>query len=170
MLPPGPSSLAGEILPDYDRLKNFFQREVGCHHEAQDLTQETFLRILGRAGNAPESPKKMLFRIARNLLIDRFRSSSAVRFEALSEHLEDSRESAVAAKIEAKEQLEAVREAMLKLTPRCRRIFVMHRFEKKSYAEIAEAFGISVHVVGKEIMRAVLACRDAVDRGESRQP
>lgn len=64
-------------LQHFDRVYSYLHVTVGNRHDAEDLTTQTFLRMLEsigtfRWGNAPFSA--WLFRIAHNLAMDHFRS------------------------------------------------------------------------------------------------
>lgn len=55
----------------------FFRRRVNYSHEADDLTQETDARVLcWTTRRVISEPRSALFRIARNLLVDRARRAS----------------------------------------------------------------------------------------------
>ena len=64
-------------LEHFDRIYSYLHMTVGNRHDAEDLTTQTFLRMLEsigkfRWGAAPFSA--WLFRIAHNLAMDHFRS------------------------------------------------------------------------------------------------
>ncbi len=64
-------------LEHFDRIYSYLHLTVGNRHDAEDLTTQTFLRMLEsigrfRWGSAPFSA--WLFRIAHNLAMDHFRS------------------------------------------------------------------------------------------------
>jgi RNA polymerase sigma-70 factor, ECF subfamily len=65
-------------LIHFDRIYGYLHLTVGNRHDAEDLTTQTFLKMLESIGSfrwqsAPFSA--WLFRIARNLAIDHFRAS-----------------------------------------------------------------------------------------------
>ncbi|HSS72771.1 MAG TPA: sigma-70 family RNA polymerase sigma factor [Gaiellaceae bacterium] len=64
-------------LEHFDRIYSYLHMTVGNRHDAEDLTTQTFLKMLEsigkfRWGTAPFSA--WLFRIAHNLAIDHFRA------------------------------------------------------------------------------------------------
>jgi RNA polymerase sigma-70 factor, ECF subfamily len=70
-------SLEDLYLQHFDRIYSYLHMTVGNRHDAEDLTTQTFLKMLesiGRFqwGSAPFSA--WLFRIAHNLAIDYFRA------------------------------------------------------------------------------------------------
>src|SRR5246500_3837220 len=65
-------------LLHFDRIYSYLHMSVGTRHDAEDLTTQTFLKMLEsigrfRWGTAPISA--WLFRIAHNLAMDHFRAS-----------------------------------------------------------------------------------------------
>src|SRR5215475_1986152 len=65
-------------LIHFDRIYSYLHVSVGNRHDAEDLTTQTFLRMLEAIGrfrwqSAPFSA--WLFRIAHNLAMDHFRAS-----------------------------------------------------------------------------------------------
>jgi RNA polymerase sigma-70 factor (ECF subfamily) len=71
-------------LIHFDRIYSYLHVTVGNRHDAEDLTTQTFLRMLGsiekfRWQSAPFSA--WLFRIAHNLAMDHFRASRRVQLE-----------------------------------------------------------------------------------------
>jgi RNA polymerase sigma-70 factor (ECF subfamily) len=78
------SSLEELYLLHFDRIYSYLHMTVGNRHDAEDLTTQTFLKMLEsigkfRWGSAPFSA--WLFRIAHNLAMDHFRASRRVQPE-----------------------------------------------------------------------------------------
>src|SRR3954451_550019 len=71
-------------LEHFDRIYSYLHMTVGNRHDAEDLTTQTFLRMLEaigkfKWGHAPFSA--WLFRIAHNLAMDHFRASKRLQPE-----------------------------------------------------------------------------------------
>jgi RNA polymerase sigma-70 factor, ECF subfamily len=71
-------------LLHFDRIYSYLHVTVGNRHDAEDLTTQTFLKMLEaigrfRFGSAPFSA--WLFRIAHNLAMDHFRANRRVQLE-----------------------------------------------------------------------------------------
>jgi len=71
-------------LLHFDRIYSYLHLSLGNRHDAEDLTTQTFLKMLESIGrfrwqSAPFSA--WLFRIAHNLAMDHFRSRRRVRTE-----------------------------------------------------------------------------------------
>ena len=55
----------------------------------------------------------------------------------------------------AKQRVAAIRNALEELSPQCRRVFVMHKFEDLSHEEVARRVGISRSTVEKHMHTAL---------------
>lgn len=147
----------------YRELLNYFARQLKDRDGAADVVQEAYARVLTvqQAGQAIREPRALLYRTARNIVIDQQRHqavSEAEGQEALDELPAPAihqPEQAYAAHQRASQLVDVI-EA---LPPRCREAFVLHKFEGLSHAEVAERMGISRNMVERHVMLAVLACR-----------
>ena len=83
-------------LLHFDRIYSYLHLSVGNRHDAEDLTTQTFLRMLEAIGRFRwrEVPfSAWLFRIAHNLAMDHFRANRRVQAEATVPELPGSEES-----------------------------------------------------------------------------
>jgi RNA polymerase sigma-19 factor, ECF subfamily len=150
-------------------LHKFLMRRLRSSHNAQDLAQEAYLRLL-RVEDVEliRQPQAYLYRIASNLAYEfRLREQNApVTFD--SEVLEDLAEHPFEPLVDeidrlgAQEQLEFV---LGQLPPMYRAVFVLRKRDGLSYAEIGKRLQLSVHTVKKYLSRAVAQCR-AADWGQ----
>jgi RNA polymerase sigma-70 factor (ECF subfamily) len=145
---------------------SFFLRRVGHYAEAEDLTQQVFLRLLG-AGELDriEDAEAFVFTVATNLLRDRARraarSASSIGYslddglidQVLHELVEDRSPERV---ILARESLADVLRSLDALGERTRDIFILSRLENMKHRNIAELYGISASTVEKHVMKAAL--------------
>jgi len=149
-------------------LMNYFLRRVRNRQDAEDLTQEVFLRILRREDAVPlENADVFLFSIAGNLLRDRARRAGtrhASGHESLDAHA-DFREfgrlpdGLIEARapdrvLMSQEQLSAVLRALDELGERTRDIFILYRLEKMKHREIGALYGLSASAVEKYVRKA----------------
>jgi RNA polymerase sigma-70 factor (ECF subfamily) len=147
-------------------LMGFFLRRIKNRAEAEDLTQEVFVRLLSTSEpNRIKHADAFVFQVAANLLIDRSRfqarraptSSDQTKNgradELTSDLVEDrdpqrvllSRETLV----EALRMLDALGE-------RTRDIFILFRLENMKQRDIAAIYGIAQSTVEKHVMKAAL--------------
>lgn len=150
----------------YSELLRFFIHEVKDVHEAQDLVQQTFERVLERryTGDQVANARALLFEVGRNLLIDRHRQSKLRRHES-DEGLVDLSGPAAAEpeSVYAGNQRVVLLVATIEaLPPRCRKAFVLHKIEGLSHADVAREMGITLNMVERHVMLAVAACRKAL--------
>lgn len=159
----------GELSHLYRRpLMAYFLRHTNDRAEAEDLTQEVFVRILRGAATSVQAPDSFVFTIAANLLRDRMRVRIAKRADrhvsldldtaqdTPAEPLNIPAETASAERtLMDRQRLKAVLQALDELPPRTRDIFVLARLEKLKQAEIASRMGVSVSAVEKHLVRAV---------------
>jgi len=165
-LPPEDRVIGNRTMPCLDQLYReraagllrFFSRRAPVD-EAQDLMQETFTRLVNvDASNNYEvmRPEAYLARIARNLLRDRtkIRTRRAADLHMPAEEAQLTAPDQQRA-LEARDMLKRLEGAMLKLPPKTREIFLAHRLDGYSYAEIAVRTGLSVKGVEKQMSRAI---------------
>ena len=62
-----------------------------------------------------------------------------------------------------REQLEHLEQAVLKLPPKCQKVFVLRAFENMSHKQIATQCGISKSMVEKHLSKAFKLIRAEVD-------
>jgi RNA polymerase sigma factor (sigma-70 family) len=141
----------------------YFLKRVRDRAEAEDLTQEAFVRLTNRPDQRDgEAIHAYVFTIASNLLRDRARS----RFVRGGPHssLDEIIESSVSTLVEdrtpervllAKEALKEVVATLGELGDRTRDIFILSRLENVPHREIAALYGISVSAVEKHVIKAL---------------
>lgn len=146
-------------------LMSFFLRRTGSRQDAEDLTQEVFLRILRRDEKLPNDfAEVFIFKIAANLLRDRGRQwSTRQGAEHFSLDGADPAGQTPSALVEdlgpervllSQEALAAALQALEELGERTRDVFVLYRLEKMKQREIAALYGMSVSSVEKYVARA----------------
>lgn len=150
------------------RLLRSLARRTSSRDEAWDLVQEIFCRMarLKADGTARVGrPQAYLSRMATNLLRDRAKRASR---QMLESHV-PADEAALAGidqqgLLESRDMLKRVEAAMLRLRPKTREIFMAHRIDGLSYAEIAERTGLSVKGVEKQMSKAIAKIDRMLDR------
>jgi RNA polymerase sigma-70 factor (ECF subfamily) len=128
--------------------------------DADDVAQDACVRVLDlQDPHGVRDPLRYLFRIARNLVIDRRRKRvrEAVLSESLAVIEHGSNYPADPERILAgKQDLKRVLAAIESLPPRCKEAFTLHRFQGLSYAAIARRMSITTSMVEKHIAEAML--------------
>ncbi len=137
-------------------LLRYLTRFTGDPHEAEDVAQEAYLRLVRSPPDREDNLRGWLFLVATNVARDRRKKR---REEALSPSAVDNipargRETDPAAALERKEAGEIVRPVLAKLTKRERTVLLM-REEGFDHKEIAAAVGTTKKSVGTMIFRAL---------------
>jgi RNA polymerase sigma factor (sigma-70 family) len=165
-----PQKIRSDDLADIDamvrRYRNallrFFQRHLGNPEDAEDLAQEVFVRFVQiTPPPAIANFEAYLFRIATNLLRDRFRRN---RTHHVLQHLPideciselPGEAPSVERVYEEQERLRAFLQALEELSPKCRTVFLLQRYKGMSYSAVAQQLGIGVSAVEKHMMKALL--------------
>ena len=148
------------------RLARFFSRRV-APHEVIDMVHETFRKLLGAANDRDvtfDNPAAYLTRVADNLVRDRARSL-AQRANERSEPFDETRIGGPDPHhaLEHRDTLKRIEAALTTLRPKTREIFLLHRSDGLSYAEIAQAMGMSVKGVEKQMTKALTHLRRRLD-------
>lgn len=163
------------LFRKYHRFLNAFFLNQGCDiSTAQDLTQETFLRILKARDTfkAHYTFKSWMFRIARNCHIDHFRRSSRrieTNYVSPEERLK-TKEASQQSELTDWENNDQLREALSRLSPEQREILFLARFEQLNYREIARITGHSENNVKVRVFRALNKLRDHFNQLSERIP
>lgn len=126
--------------------------------QAEDVVHQVFARLAGRgpAIMAIETPAAFLAEAARNAERDMARSAHR-RFEDRHVALEEAEHIGIdpVALLEARDRLVRIEQALDRLKPLTRNVFLARRLDGYSYAEIAEQTGLSVRGVEKQMSRAI---------------
>ncbi len=148
-------------------LQYFRRRAIGAA-DVEDLVQAVFLRLLHKLRADDEAlSDAYVFTAASSVLVDHHRRG-AVRVSSggveLDPNLAASEPDAQQI-LEDRQTLRVMLDSLSKMGTKCRRAFVLHRFESLSYAEIARKMGVSASSVEKYVMSALAELRDSTDRG-----
>jgi RNA polymerase sigma-70 factor (ECF subfamily) len=148
-------------------LVRFFAKRLANSADAEDLAHEVFIRI-ARHGDPADIThiEGYLFQTASNLLRDRARRDATHRAGqhiSLDEAGYEGEAPSEERVYEARQALEGLVAVLAQMPPRRRMVFVMHRFMGSSYGTIAAELGISVGVVEKHMMKALLQIHCALE-------
>ncbi len=178
----GPSATTTWEPPTWDevvrehsaRVYRLAYRLTGNQHDAEDLTQDVFIRVFRSLdGYTPGTFEGWLHRITTNLFLDRMRRASRIRFEALPDDAErlPGKDATPEAAVMADLFDADVERALAALPPDFRAAVVLCDVEQLSYEEIAATLGIKLGTVRSRISRGRAMLRAAlVDRAPIRLP
>jgi len=153
-----------ELVAEHaDRVYRLAYRLSGNQHDAEDLTQETFIRVFRSLSHyKPGTFEGWLHRITTNLFLDMVRRRGKIRMEALPEDYE--RVPAATPDPQqayAEANLDPVLQAALdQLAPEFRAAVVLCDIEGLSYEEIAATLDVKMGTVRSRIHRGRQSIRD----------
>jgi RNA polymerase sigma-70 factor (ECF subfamily) len=111
-----------------------------------------------------EQPEAFLRRVSTNLLRDWGRAASLKERAQPTLELASNRQLDPVAALESRDTLRRLEQAVAKMKPKTREIFLAHRLHGFSYAEIAERTGLSVKGVEKQMSKAIAKIDRFLDR------
>jgi RNA polymerase sigma factor (sigma-70 family) len=151
------------------RIYNICYRFAGSPTDAEDLTQDVFIRLyrtLSSFDGERASFNTWITTVTRNLLVDHFRKTRNDRVtdsmdsapgddedaRSLSDRLADGGPSPDA-QIERRETREQIQAALLKLSPELREAVILRDLQDMDYKEIAQALKVPEGTVKSRINR-----------------
>jgi RNA polymerase sigma-70 factor (ECF subfamily) len=161
------------------QIYNFVWRLVGSTEDAEDLTQETFLKVHREIKNLRQAGqfKFWLYRIARNEVYQKQRRSKKTSEISLDDTAIDYYDflphpspGGDPEKQALYRELSQIMERTLKaMSPKYRDVFVLAVFHKMSYEDITKIVERSLLSVKTDIYRARLTVKDALSQYMSRR-
>jgi RNA polymerase sigma-70 factor, ECF subfamily len=142
----------------YAKVRKFILTLVRDDWVADDLIQETFLRILQNIENLrdPSKLSSWIFRIAYNLCQDHFRQRKISRRkeETGGEEMEDLKEALIQKELEQRQMGECVQNQINLLPEPLRAVLLLFDIVELSHQEIADTLGITIENVKVRLHRA----------------
>ena len=146
-------------------LQRWLCVKLGNAHDAADLTQDTFTRIIGRNDLATlHEPRAYLTTVAKGVLVNWYQRQALER--AYLEALATLPEPAAISPEQRMVILETLHEidAMLDALPaKVKQAFLMAQLDGMGYAEIAASLGMSVITIKRYMKQAFLQCLLAME-------
>lgn len=166
--------LLDELIVRYQhRLLRYLLYLTGNREQAEDLFQETWMRVLLRGAQYNGSARfdTWMFTIARNLVIDMRRKRSMASLEDLAETGTSDRPMEVASTdktplehLQTLENGHLVTEAVLMLDPLHREVIALRFQEEMSLEEIAQVTRSPLSTVKSRLYRGLAALRTRIER------
>ena len=157
-----------ELVAEHaDSVYRLAYRLSGNQHDAEDLTQDTFMRVFRSLKNyKPGTFEGWLHRITTNLFLDMVRHRATIRMEALPEDYER-----VPGTDMTPEQAytvsnldPALQHALDELSPDFRVAVVLCDVVGMTYEEIADTLGVKMGTVRSRIHRGRIQLRESLER------
>ncbi len=154
-----------------DNVCGYVRSIVHDQHEAEDITQQVFAKLIHVIGKYEERDVPFfawILRVSRNVAVDHIRRQRAIPVEEVRAAEDGGRGP------EDSERMSDLREALAKLTPDQREVLVLRHFAGLSTLEIAQRTGRSegsihgLHHRGRRALRAELSSRGTAPTVRSR--
>lgn len=146
-------------------LRNYLYFKFGNQEQANDVAQETFLKLWENCGNVPEEKaKSYIYTVANNATLNQIAHQKVLLNYAKSNSNGDENNLSPEFLIEEEEFKIKLEKAISNLTEGQRTAFLLNRIEGKKYKEIAELLNISVKAVEKRIHGALVSLRIEIEQ------
>ncbi len=166
----GDPTAVGELYERYrGKVLNYLYRFTGERGRAEELTQDTFVRVVEHIGDyrPTGSVGGWIYRIAGNLALNAYRGRAGVREISLDEPLQLEVEGGEVSRAEVvagsepmpdeeagrRERQEAVQKGLIKVGPHHRAVVILCDIEGHSYQETAEILNCPLNTVASRLAR-----------------
>ncbi|MEM6397010.1 MAG: sigma-70 family RNA polymerase sigma factor [Bacteroidota bacterium] len=141
-------------------LRNFMLYKTGDISQAEDLSQEAWLRLWRACAKvSPAKAKSFLFTTANRLFLDDVKHQKVVLKFSRQQLARDRTNEDPEFQLEEAEFYERLQHAISSLPEKNRTVFLMNRIDKLTYREIAERLDISQKAVEKRMSKALTKLR-----------
>ncbi len=145
-----------------ETLRNFMYYRCGDLHQAEDLTQDAFIKLWNNCKKVLyEKAKGFLYAVAKNKFFNDVAHKKVVlEYSKLPQQHVDVESPEY--QMEGNEFMEQLQQAINQLPEGQRQVFLLNRVDKKTYTEIASMLGVSQTAVEKKMQKALLKMRKIV--------
>jgi RNA polymerase sigma-70 factor (ECF subfamily) len=150
-------------------LQAFFYRRIKTKHDAADLVQEVYLRILRvKDADAIRNPEGYLYTVAGNLVHEHYvlnqRHVTPMDLDHPDVESELTNPGGFEELFDTETRALRLRDVLAQLPPKCRATVHLKYQHGLSYQEIALRLGVSTHMVQKYLGIALAHCRRRMER------
>ena len=144
----------------YESIRNFAYFKTGDIDIAEDIVQETFIRLWEIRNTVIENTvKSLLYAMAANNIKNHYRHKKVVLNFAMNHKPEVEENNAADSELQKQEMHEKLNSILTEMPEKSREVFLLNRIEKLTYQEIAERLGLSVKAIEKRMHEALLHVR-----------
>lgn len=151
---------------NYNPLCNYIFHIIQDRNAANDIIQETFILLWRQRDNIKieSSQSSYLYKAAKNKALEYLRSKKSYQ-NAIRDAALDKMSNSDAEKMSSQySKLEKIHSSLRHLPPKCRKVFVLHKFNGLTYAEIADKESISVNTVENHMVKAFKILREILNK------
>ncbi len=163
------------VTATFLECRNFLSKYLAgflpAQQDIEDVAQEAYLRAwIAEQGETIHQPKAFLFRIAKNLALNKLSKKS----RQITDYIEEASATivmetvaAIDEELEAEECLGLYCEAIAALPDKQRQVFLLRKVHGVPHKEIAERLNVSCSSVEKFLRQGVLACEQYIRNHEA---
>jgi RNA polymerase sigma factor (sigma-70 family) len=157
-------TFAGFFKSHAKALRNFLYYKFGNEEQADEATQEAFIKLWENCTNVPpEKAKSFLYTVANNTTLNHIAHKKVVLEYSKKNVNHDTNNQSPEFLMEEGQFAVKLQNAIANLSEAQRSAFLLHRIDGKKYHEIAEILEIGVKAVEKRIHGALLQLRKEID-------
>jgi len=149
------------------QIYRYIYLRVGDTDQAEDLTQEVFLRVIKSIGSyryRGHPFASWLFRVAHNLIIDYYRQIEKEGAVSLTDSIVITADDDPAMTVEQDMEVQEIKQAIENLPPRQREVISLRFGSELSIAETARAIGKTEGTVKKLQYEGILKLRKSMEK------
>lgn len=148
----------------YDELQHFIYFKSGDTEIAEDIVQDTFLKVWEiRSTVRFETARALLYTIATNLFANKYKRQK-LKLKLQQTIVNDRTFETPEFEMEVKEFDRKLQQVLAELNEKSRIVFLMNRIDEMTYIEIAKNLNISVKAVEKRMKKALEFVRKQIDQ------
>lgn len=166
------NNIAELLFDNRDRLHRYLRARLKSDADAQELSQEAYLRLLRVSRKKLiKHPQTYLFRIAANLVYELYNAILPVEKRADEKELMglEASDPAPDEMLARQRQLQQVEAALRELPPKCRAVVTMRSRQGMTSREVAARLGVSTEMVKKYMATGIAHCRKRLSRYREEQ-
>lgn len=147
----------------YCQLRNYVYYKSGDMQVAEDIVQDTFLKVWERKDSIrTDTVKSLLYKIANNLFLNRL-DHQKVLLKFTSDFRNSEYSEAPDFDMEMQEFDDKLKRSLSELDEKNRVVFLMNRIDDLTYKEIAQNLGLSQKAVEKRMGKAIAFLKGKLD-------
>ncbi|AOO64744.1 RNA polymerase sigma factor [Sulfurospirillum halorespirans] len=155
------------MIQYYKELLFFIKSRIPNKDYAQDLVQESYMKAIALQNSQEILNKRaLLYKIAKNLMIDKARKNFNLQEVLYEEHAYTAKTVEPEEVLLEQDRQKTLMRALQTLPQKRKEAFVLHVLEGYSRDEVSQMMGISIDAVEKHLSRASIELKEKIKRKE----
>jgi RNA polymerase sigma-70 factor, ECF subfamily len=155
------------MIQYYKELLFFIKSRIPNKDYAQDIVQESYMKAIALQNSQEILNKRaLLYKIAKNLMIDKARKNFNLQEVLYEEHAYTAKTVEPEEVLLEQDRQKTLMRALQTLPQKRKEAFVLHVLEGYSRDEVSQMMGISIDAVEKHLSRASIELKEKIKRKE----